>query len=83
VFLKDAANKELSAVQYLCYGVWVKAVTWLAAVILVISSTVALILPSFFTLLIVRTSTVEKESTNFGGVCFVFHSNDCIFHRVS
>lgn len=40
--------------------------------VVVILSTVALILPSFFTLLIVRTNVVEKESKAFGGNMFSF-----------
>ena len=54
------------AVYYYVCGIWHKLLAWVVSFGLILSSTVVMILPSFFTLLIVRTSTIEKESKSFG-----------------
>ena len=56
-----------NTMYYYCVGVWVEMIRWLISYVVILSSTIVLILPSFFTLLIVRTSTIEKESKAFGG----------------
>ena len=66
-YLVDLEEQSWGIVYYICCGVWKDVLGWLLSYIIVCSSTITLILPSFFTLLIVRTSTVEKESTAFGG----------------
>lgn len=60
--LKSAASK----VYYYVIGVWVDLLNWVCSYAVVLTSTVVLILPSFFTLLIVRTTTIEKEAKAFG-----------------
>ena len=62
----DMKFRCLGAVYYYAIGVWHKAVSWVVSYVLIVSATVVMILPSFFTLLIVRTSTIEKESKAFG-----------------
>jgi hypothetical protein len=61
------------------YGFWVDMIGWIISSIVVLVSTVLLILPSFFTLLIVRTTTVEKESKAFGGIASALVVTNC-FH---
>jgi len=56
----------LGAAYFYMFGVWHKILAWVVSCALILSSTVIMILPSFFTLLIVRTSTIEKESKSFG-----------------
>lgn len=48
------------------YRTVMRPVNWIVSMAVVTSSSVTLILPSFFTLLVVRTTTTEKESTAFG-----------------
>ena len=62
----DMKFRCLGTVYYYAIGVWHKAVSWVVSYVLIVSATVVMILPSFFTLLIVRTSTIEKESKAFG-----------------
>ena len=52
---------------YASIGFWCQLISELVAFTVVLISSLVLILPSFFTLLIVRTTTVEKESKAFGG----------------
>jgi hypothetical protein len=54
-------------ILYVTVGVWFRYICELLAFLVVLISSIVLILPSFFTLLIVRTTTVEKESKAFGG----------------
>lgn len=65
-YLQDAGSREWSVLRNLLFGYWVRISCSVTSVVLVLSSAVTLILPSFFTLLIVRTGTVEKESKAFG-----------------
>lgn len=65
---KQLVNPHWSAIQYCCFGVWIELASWILSIALIIITTVSLILPSFYTLLIVRTSTIERESKAFGGM---------------
>ena len=65
-YLQDAASCEFSLLRKNLCGYWVRLLCNVVSFVLVLSSTITLILPSFFTLLIVRTGTVEKESKAFG-----------------
>ena len=56
-----------NTLYYYVIGIWIEIIRWMISYVVILSSTVVLILPSFFTLLIVRTSTIEKESKAFGG----------------
>ena len=56
----------VNRIYYCLIGVWVDFLNWACSYMVVLSSTLVLILPSFFTLLIVRTATIEKESKAFG-----------------
>lgn len=86
VIQEDAISDALDMIQYIksmiyymCVGFWVDSFRLVFSFIVVFTSTVILILPSFFTLLIVRTNTIEKESKNFGGNLFFGKSNVCVF----
>lgn len=65
--LGSPCSEGISLCARALYGFWVDSISWVISSVVVLVSTVLLILPSFFTLLIVRTTTVEKESKNFGG----------------
>lgn len=58
----------LHVIKYCMYSFWIELICWVISYIVILSSTIALILPSFFTLLIIRTNVIEKESKNFGGI---------------
>jgi hypothetical protein len=66
-FLDCISSRSRSFVKMCIYGFWLKLITWILSMLVTISSAVVLILPSFFTLLIVRTNVVGKESKAFGG----------------
>jgi hypothetical protein len=65
--LGSPCSEGLNLCLRILYGFWVDTISWAISSVVVLVSTVVLILPSFFTLLIVRTTTVEKESKAFGG----------------
>lgn len=64
--LEEAGGKARSNLQNILFGYLLRAACLLSSFMLVLSSAITLILPSFFTLLIVRTGTIEKESKAFG-----------------
>jgi hypothetical protein len=67
VFLREWTELTLSPCLYFVFGGLLNLLSGIISFVVVLCSTIVLILPSFFTLLIVRTSTVEKESKAFGG----------------
>ena len=77
VYLKEWTELALSPCLYVLFGGLLNLLSGIVSFVVVLSSTIVLILPSFFTLLIVRTSTVEKESKAFGGEW------DCLLLTVS
>jgi hypothetical protein len=70
VFLKNWTWRSLPPCLYFVFGGILNFLSGVLSFLIVLSSTIILILPSFFTLLIIRTSTVEKESKAFGGELF-------------
>jgi hypothetical protein len=71
VYLQEWTSSTFHPVLYSLLGGLFNALSNFLSFIIVFVSTVVLILPSFFTLLIVRTSTIEKESKAFGGLYFL------------
>jgi hypothetical protein len=67
VFLKEGTWHSLSPCVSFAFGGVLNVLSGVLSFLIVLSSTILLILPSFFTLLIIRTTTVEKESKAFGG----------------
>lgn len=72
VYLKDWSQDTLHPFIYLLFGWLFNFINSTISFIIVLFSTIVLILPSFFTLLIVRTKTIEKESKAFGGNNFIY-----------
>jgi hypothetical protein len=67
VFVQDITMREWSLICYCLCGYWLEILGDVLSFCFVAVWTVVLILPSFFTLLIVRTTKIEKESKAFGG----------------
>ena len=61
----DTELLRLGAVGNYAIGLWYKTLAWVVSYALIVSVSVVTILPSFFTLLIVRTSTIEDDSVDF------------------
>jgi hypothetical protein len=76
------SSNILNTIGYCVYGVWFDIICWLISYVVVLFSTITLILPSFFTLLIVRTNVIEKESTNFGGKYVYVHMLAYVTYRL-
>ena len=72
VFIQDSASCSCGAVVYALAGVWVELMAWIFSYITVAISTLLLILPSFFTLLVIRTTKIETESKAFGGRSYTY-----------
>ena len=67
IYLKEWTELTFHPYLYLLFGWLFNFINSTISFVIVLSSTIVLILPSFFTLLIVRTKTIEKESKAFGG----------------
>lgn len=67
VLVQDVTMREWSTLCYCLFGYWLETLGDILSFFFVAAWTVVLILPSFFTILIVRTSKVETESKAFGG----------------